>query len=413
MSGEMSGLGREDGVGYLADGIRFALGESTLPGLVICIILLIISSFTWTVMVTKFRTVLKARRASDRFLALFRSSKDPLSAYASGVRAEDAPLFRVYEAGSKELACQIMGEWEVDESFQARIRASGKMSPTQMEGVKLAMERAAGEGVQRLESSMTLLATAVSGAPFLGLLGTVWGVMDTFVGVAAAEVGAGLASMAPGVASALVTTVVALLVAIPAMFGYNFLAHCIKSTVVELDNFSAEFCGMLDRHYVDHGRRFVGTEERAAAPRSESSRSSAHALLLDRPSGVPRAENARRSERRAPKPEDPSQPSLLDHVGELEMANGAAAPFDRGIRPVKSPSPSSAGRPELEILSPPPSEAPVAARRDHSAVGRPAVREHASVADIIAAEKQKGAGLLLRTLRRSSPKRREPQPAEL
>ena len=75
------------------------------------------------------------------------------------------------------------------------------------------------------------------------------------MGVAASGAGAGLASMAPGVSSALVTTVVALLVAIPAMFGYNFLVHRIKSTVVELDNFSAELYGMLDRKYVDHGQR--------------------------------------------------------------------------------------------------------------------------------------------------------------
>ena len=239
----------------LADGFRFALSESTLPGIVICVILLIISSFTWTVMVTKFRTVSRARRESSKFLALFRSSKDPLSAYANGATAEDAPLFHVYRSGCQELSCQVLGDDEVDESFMARIQSADRISPSQMNGVQLAMERAAGESVQKLESSMTILATAVSGAPFLGLLGTVWGVMDTFVGVAATNGGAGLASMAPGVSSALVTTVVALLVAIPAMFGYNFLAQSIKSTVVELDNFSAELCGMMDRYYVDHGQR--------------------------------------------------------------------------------------------------------------------------------------------------------------
>ena len=81
---------------------------------------------------------------------MFRSAKDPLSAYATGVRGDEAPLFHVYEAGCKELACQLMGESDLDESFHARVKASGRISPTQMNGVQMAMERAAGESVQIL-----------------------------------------------------------------------------------------------------------------------------------------------------------------------------------------------------------------------------------------------------------------------
>ena len=373
-------------------------------------------------MVTKFRTVFKARRSSERFLALFRSSKNPLSAYASGVRVDEAPLFHVYQAGCQELASQVMDDSDVDESFLARLRAAGKISPTQMNGVQLSMERAAGEGVQKLESSMTLLATAVSGAPFLGLLGTVWGVMDTFVGVAAAEAGAGLASMAPGVSSSLVTTVVALLVAIPAMFGYNFLAHSIKSTVVELDNFSAEFCGMLERHYVDHGRRAAGVAPVVETPRNRATRSSGHTLMLDRPSGGNRRmENSRRSDGKPSQPAEPVQPSLLDHVGDLDMASPAASEKGGGarrhveqkppreIRPPGLPVRTEVERPRatLEIVADPPAnEAKVEAFEPMPE------RSYSSVADIIAEEKKKGAGLLLRTLRRA-PRRREPRPAEL
>src|SRR5260370_37494131 len=100
-----------------------------------------------------------------------------------------------------------------DETFRARLGSSEKISGAQMGAVTAAMERAVGETALELESQMIFLATAVSGSPFLGLLGTVWGVMDAFTGVA--EAGAPkLASMAPRVARALITTVTALSVPI-------------------------------------------------------------------------------------------------------------------------------------------------------------------------------------------------------
>ncbi len=110
----------------------------------------------------------------------------------------------------------------------------------------------------KLESQMIILSTAVSGAPFLGLLGTVWGVMDAFGGIAQAGT-ASLAAMAPGVAGALITTVVGLLVAIPAMFGYNFLVTSVRTAIVQAENFAGEFSSEIEHRYVEHGgtsRRF-------------------------------------------------------------------------------------------------------------------------------------------------------------
>jgi biopolymer transport protein ExbB/TolQ len=129
-----------------------------------------------------------------------------------------------------------------------------KISPAQMRVVTTAMERAVGETALRLESQMILLATAVSGAPFLGLLGTVWGVMETFSDVATAG-SANLAAMAPGVSAALITTVTGLLVAIPAMFGYNYLVTTIRAMIVGLDNFAAELASEFEHRYVDHSER--------------------------------------------------------------------------------------------------------------------------------------------------------------
>ena len=148
----------------------------------------------------------------------------------------------------------VLGSAELDETFRARLDIADKITPAQMHAVNAAMERAVGETALKLESQMILLATAVSGAPFLGLLGTVWGVMDTFTGVAEAG-SANLAAMAPGVSGALITTVTALCVAIPAMFGYNFLVTSIRGMVVEMDNFAAELASEFEHNYVEHGAR--------------------------------------------------------------------------------------------------------------------------------------------------------------
>ena len=118
-----------------------------------------------------------------------------------------------------------------------------------MEHIKRTLEGAVASQSLRLESGLILLAIAVSGAPFLGLLGTVWGVMSTF-GHIAQEGSATLSAMAPGVSAALVTTVAGFLVAIPSMFGYNYLVHNLRVLTVELDNFAQDLVSKLETEYL-------------------------------------------------------------------------------------------------------------------------------------------------------------------
>ncbi|MEP6668549.1 MAG: MotA/TolQ/ExbB proton channel family protein [Chthoniobacter sp.] len=239
---------------FLASGgIVFAFENSTLPGRLILLSLFLASIFSWSVMVTKFRVVRHAQRRREQFLEAFRADRQPLRIYTDRTRFEGAPVFAIYKAGCKELTFQLLGSAEVDETFRARLDIAQKITSSQMRVVTTAMERAVGETALRLESQMILLATAVSGAPFLGLLGTVWGVMETFGDVAAAGT-ANLAAMAPGVSAALITTVTGLLVAIPAMFGYNYLVTTIRAMIVELDNFAAELASEFEHKYVDHER---------------------------------------------------------------------------------------------------------------------------------------------------------------
>lgn len=234
-------------------GLVFAFQESTAAGKLILLLLFVASIFSWTVMWTKFRMLRFAQNQKQNFLERFRSDRQPLTLYSERARFEGAPVFSVYRAGCKELTYQLLGATEVDETFRARLEIAPKISPAQMRVISTAMERAVGETALRLESQMIILSTAVSGAPFLGLLGTVWGVMDTFSDVAKAG-SANLAAMAPGVSAALITTVTGLLVAIPAMFGYNYLVTTLRGMIVELDNFAAELASEIEHKYVDHDR---------------------------------------------------------------------------------------------------------------------------------------------------------------
>ncbi len=237
-----------------AGGLLFAFEHATIAGKIVLGALAIGSIFSWSIMITKLRVIQFAKKQTARFRGAFRKDRQPLRLFENNVRFPGAPLFDVYRAGCEEMTFQLLGSSEVDETFRARMEIADKISPAQMNAVRAAMERAVGETALKLESQMILLASAVSGAPFLGLLGTVWGVMDAFTDIAVAG-SPNLATMAPGVSGALITTVTALCVAIPAMFGYNFLVTSIRAMIVEMDNFAAELASEFEHKYVDHGAR--------------------------------------------------------------------------------------------------------------------------------------------------------------
>ena len=235
-------------------GVVYSFLQSTVEGKIVLLALFLASIFSWSVMVTKIRFLNFAKRQSERFSALFHKDRAPLRIFEQGVHFDGSPLYEIYRSGCRELCFQMLGSTEVDETFRARVESADKITPAQMRAVTAAMERAVGEAGLKLESQMIILSTAVSGAPFLGLLGTVWGVMDAFSGIARAG-SANLTAMAPGVAGALITTVVGLLVAIPAMFGYNFLVTSLRSMILQSENFAAELASEFEHRFVEHGSR--------------------------------------------------------------------------------------------------------------------------------------------------------------
>ena len=149
----------------------------------------------------------------------------------------------MYYTGAEELAYHLKNN-------ALTVKGKTRVSGAGFDSVKVAMERGVSTEALSLEKGMIILSTAVAGGPFIGLLGTVWGVMETFAGIAKVQ-GASLVAMAPGVAAALLATVVGLFVAIPAMFVYNYMITMIRAITQELDNFTAEYATAIEHAYVD------------------------------------------------------------------------------------------------------------------------------------------------------------------
>jgi biopolymer transport protein ExbB/TolQ len=215
--------------------------QATPEAKVIIMVLAVFSIFAWTVMASKAMQMRRAKKLNQYFNVEFRTQKSVLEVYDRRVQVDGCPLFAIYQEGCAELAGRRKGV--------ATERDNSKITLNSMEHVKRALERAVADESLKLESGLILLAIAVSGAPFLGLLGTVWGVMSTFSYVAM-KGQADLATMAPGVAAALVTTVAGLLVAIPSMFGYNYLVHNLRVLTVAMDNFAQEMISKAEIEFL-------------------------------------------------------------------------------------------------------------------------------------------------------------------
>jgi biopolymer transport protein TolQ len=224
-----------------ANDLAYVWEKATWEGKAIIVVLLFFSIFAWSTMAYKALQMRRARKLNHFFDQEFRSQKHVLEVYDRRVEVPDCPLFMVYHQGCQELEVRLRTPQEGVRKKHVSLKA--------IEHVKRTLESAVARESLRLESGLILLAIAVSGAPFLGLLGTVWGVMSAFSYVAMAGK-ADLATMAPGVAAALVTTVAGLLVAIPSMFGYNWLVHNLRVATVELDNFAQELTSKIETEYL-------------------------------------------------------------------------------------------------------------------------------------------------------------------
>jgi len=225
----------------LASALQFALDKATAEGKITICALLVFSFLSWTVIFSKARQLASVAKMTRQFFNAYAQTQEPLALLRSGQAFIGSPAYAVYKVGAEA------AKYHLEKS--PLINGQRRLDPTRLDAIRVAIERATGDQVILLERGMIVLSTAVAGGPFLGLLGTVWGVMETFAGIARAS-SASLAAMAPGVAGALIATVAGLMVAIPAMFAYNFMVTRVRSVTQQLDAYAAEFASAIE---LEHG----------------------------------------------------------------------------------------------------------------------------------------------------------------
>jgi len=227
--------------------VWYSFVTSGLSGQVIVIILLAVSVYAWTIMVSKLAELKRARQISDRFVQTYRRAGEPLALFLQRQRFPESPVYRVYEKACMAVGLEIESrDTRHGDGMLGLTHASPRLNQIQLGAVRNAAEREVADQLLVLEERMGWLATAVSSSPLLGLLGTVWGVMEAFSGMAT-EGSANLSAVAPGIAGALLTTIIGLLVAIPSAVGYNVLTDRIRKLTVEMDNFADAMVADMQR----------------------------------------------------------------------------------------------------------------------------------------------------------------------
>ena len=226
---------------FLADagvepGVLTYFADSNMAGQVIVLLLGALSLWAWTIIITKIGELRKLHRANEAHVAKFRALPNVLDHPEDFFRGAGSPLLQLY-AKAVEAYRKLGGASGLIDQELARQR---------MGQVENALRRKVSALTDRYEEKMIFLASIVSGAPFLGLLGTTWGVMDSFGAIAYASGGASLQDLGPGVSGALLTTVAGLLVAIPSVFLYNYLLRKTRQEITKLENYASEVADRIE-----------------------------------------------------------------------------------------------------------------------------------------------------------------------
>ena len=208
--------------------------QASVPVQLVMLLLVVISIMSWTYIFSKRAAIKQAHAQTRRFEDDFWSGGDlaMLQQAVASRRAEHGSLARIFDAGMTEF-------------LKARRNAPGDINVL-LDGPRRAMRAAYQREMDQLEAHLNFLASAGSVSPYIGLLGTVWGIMHAFVGLANVQQ-ATLASVAPGIAEALIATAIGLFAAIPAVVAYNRFTHDIDRLSIRFDSFIDEFLNILQR----------------------------------------------------------------------------------------------------------------------------------------------------------------------
>jgi len=215
----------------------------------VLLLLMVFSVISWGIIFLKFRVIRSAIKETELFLGMFWETAKLSQIYAEAKKLQHSPLAEIFRSGYIELEkfrklatspMQDLGQANPDLDMISPIMGMGN--------IRRALEQAMIAERTRLEKNLNFLATTGSTSPFIGLFGTVWGIMDAFrkIGVRGST---NLATVAPGISEALIATAVGLFAAIPAVVAYNYYLGKVKTLSSEMDNFASEFLNIIQRNF--------------------------------------------------------------------------------------------------------------------------------------------------------------------
>ncbi len=214
----------------------------------VLVLLLLMSLISWMIIFSKYIMVKSARNKSEKFLDLYHTSGNFGNLFTSSKHI-GGPVAETFRAGYTELL-KIKNSQTSKGNHEGTSTSAENISPD-LDNITLidrVMKKTMSSEISKLEGSLIFLATTGSTAPFIGLFGTVWGIMSSFIGLASSQDIPTLQAVAPGIAEALIATAFGLAAAIPAVVAYNYFVSKVRVVSVEMDNFLAEFLNVAERY---------------------------------------------------------------------------------------------------------------------------------------------------------------------
>lgn len=218
------------------------VSEATGAVLAVLVVLVAMSLVSWYIIVMKAVYLSKAKKQSETFQDIFWKSKQLNNTYKDAENLKRSPIAQLFRAGYVELTKLKKGEKEKDKEAET-------MELSGIENVERSLHRASLAEMTELEKDLSFLATTGATAPFIGLFGTVWGIMHAFVNLSSNSGDLGIQTVAGPIAEALIATAIGLLAAIPSVMAYNFFNQKIKVLQANMDSFSNDFLNIVKRHF--------------------------------------------------------------------------------------------------------------------------------------------------------------------
>jgi biopolymer transport protein TolQ len=210
------------------------IGDASIIVQMILLILVFFSVFSWAIIIFKRKSLRSGAAHSRKFLNAFHKSKNLAEVGEAARKYKLSPMAALFHSGFKELAYLT--------------KSNPGLTAEKIEILNRALQKASNQEIAKMENMMSFLATTGSVTPFIGLFGTVWGIMDAFTRIGIVR-SASLVTVAPGIAEALIATAVGLFAAVPAVIAYNYFLGRIKDVITEMEDFTFEFIGIVERLY--------------------------------------------------------------------------------------------------------------------------------------------------------------------